>query len=66
MIKHTYGYEGPVVCNGTCLSSRWSTYIVAESKEKAKIFLAYRYKVLTSIPIKEKIYFPGEIILVED
>lgn len=66
MDNHVYHYEGPVMCYGSCLSSRWSANTIAPSKAKARSNFMYQYKSLINMSPTAKIYLPGEIVLVKD
>lgn len=66
MDKHVYRYDGPVMCYGTCLSSRWTANTTAIFKAKARSNFMYQYKSLINMSPTAKIYLPGEVILVKD
>ena len=65
MNKHLYHYEGPVMCYGTCLSSRWSADTMAISEAQAISNFKFQYKKLINKAPSAKIDLPGEVSLVD-
>lgn len=64
-MKKPYCYDGPVMSFDKCIHTNWIGYTLAETENKAKSNLAYRYKQIYGLAPTAKITLPGTIRLVQ-
>lgn len=59
---HEYSYDGPVVSFGKCISNHWKGTTFAQTEQKARNNLAFRFKNEMHLFPNCKIELPGKLI----
>ncbi len=57
-----YQYDGPVMCFGRLIATKWHGETVASSESKAKSNLLYQAKKQLNLTANSKIQLPGKVI----
>ena len=63
VIKHRYGYYGPVKIFDRLVAENWYGETIAESEDKAKSNLAYQYKKSHNLSARSKVILPDKVYL---
>ena len=65
-MKKRYVYEGPVTIFNKCVTNRWKASTYAESAEKARSNLSYRYKQMNNLTANSRVELPGKLVMVDE
>ena len=60
-MKQLYGYSGPVMIFGRCVSDKWEGETYASSEAKAKNNLSYAFKLRNNLSPNAHVSLPGKL-----